>query len=199
MFKQAFNSWQSHASGTSPSLCLATDQIMLKSSRENWIRGPCCCVVIFFSTLISSLLKAMLRSFAALPPCTMRPLSLHSSCPATPHSTDAASSSSTFFSLSLQRTVFSLALQIQSCPLPWSPRSLIREAKSNISTTKLAFFSLPPPLSCCLVWGCWLLPGWSRAFPGKAVTLWCCPVGLLAVRTDEWDKNQSGIIYITSF
>lgn len=146
MFKQAFNSWQSHAGGTSPSLCLATDQIMLKSSRENWIRSPCCSIVGFFFILISSHIKAMLRSFPALQPCTMRPhplISLTSSTPQPPIPLH--------FPPTLQRIAFSFALQSQSWPLPWSPWSLIREAKCNISTAKLAFFSLPLLLSCCLV------------------------------------------------
>lgn len=58
------------------------------------------------------------------------------------------------------RGVSSPAIQSWSRPLPWSPWSLIREAKCNISPPKLAFFSLPPPLCCCC---CWLLPSRSQA------------------------------------
>lgn len=182
-FKQAFNSRKSHAGGTSPFLCLATDQIMLQSSRENWIKNPCCCVVIFFFFLFLSLnflnqcYTLFLLCYAAL---WCHPL--HSSQTATPPSV-AASSSSLF----------------QSWPLPWSPWSLIREAKCNICTTKLAFFSLPPPLSCCLVWGRWLLPGWSRAFPGNAVT--SCDAALWGCQEHggpSEEKSYSGIRCITS-
>lgn len=143
MFKQAFNSWKSHACGTSPSLSLATDQIMLKSCRENWIRGPCCSVVIFFFVFSSlHFLKKCYAPFLLCCPALWGHILLHSSIPI----------------LSPQRTVFSFALPSQSWPLPWSLWSLIREAKCNISTTKLAFFSLPPPLSWYLVWGRQLLP-----------------------------------------
>lgn len=146
MLKQAFNSWQSHAGGTSPSLCLATDQIMLKSSRENWIRSPCCSIVGFF--LFSSL-HILKQCYALFLLCNhalwghilsfLSPLPLPSLL------------FLFIFPPTLQRITFSFALQSQSWPLPWSPWSLIREAKCNISTAKLAFFSLPLLLSCCFV------------------------------------------------
>lgn len=141
----------------------------------------------FFSSLhfLNQCYTLFLLCYAAL-----RGNPLHYSWTAAPPL--VAFSSSSFFSLSVEsHWPPKSKLASPLIPLDLSSR---RPSAISICHHKISIFLITTTSSCCLIWGCWLLPGLSRAFPEKAV----CLIGLLGAWRDRLDITLR-ICYMTLF
>lgn len=142
-------------------------------------------MIFFFSSLhfLNQCYTLFLLCYAAL-----RGNPLHYSWIAAPPLV-AFSSSSFFFSLSVE----------SHCPpkselaSPLIPLISHQGGQVQYLHHKISIFPITTP-SCCVIGRCWLLPGWSRAFPENAV----CLVGLLGAWRDRLDITLH-ICYMTLF